>query len=139
MSYSDSANGGLVDLNHVRAHQPSTSSATKNGPADQNPPGTVHRIRLVPHLESPRSFPFEPIMREVIESAPPVRVGRLAERDTTTDSAANTSNPLKIAFRSKVVARKHAEIWVEGGGKVWFPVLKACLLLVQIILSLVLH
>jgi hypothetical protein len=87
----------------------------------QNPrplPGTVHRIRLLPHLESARSLPFEPIIRDAIENGPALRVGRFTDRQTAMASAPNAPNALKIAFRSKVVSRGHAEIWVESGGKV---------------------
>lgn len=89
----------------------------------QNPrplPGTVHRIRLIPHLESARSLPFEPIVRDAIENGPALRVGRFTDRQTAMASAPNAPNALKIAFRSKVVSRGHAEIWVESGGKVSF-------------------
>lgn len=81
-------------------------------------PGTVHRIRLVPHLESSRSLPFEPIVRDAIENGPALRVGRFTDRQTAIATAPNAPNALKIAFRSKVVSRGHAEIWVESGGKV---------------------
>ncbi|KAF8324930.1 SMAD/FHA domain-containing protein, partial [Cantharellus anzutake] len=77
-----------------------------------------HRIRLVPHLESTRSLPFEPIIRDAIENGPVIRVGRFTDRQTNgNNSAPNAPNALKIAFRSKVVSRGHAEIWVEEGGK----------------------
>lgn len=77
-------------------------------------------------MESLRSLPFEPIIRDAVEGSPPLRVGRFTDRQTAMASAPNAPNALKIAFRSKVVSRGHAEIWVEAGGKVrfWFPILK---------------
>lgn len=77
---------------------------------------TPHRIRLVPHLENSRSLHFEPITRECREGTPAIRIGRFTDRS---GMAAN-SNSLqgKIAFKSKVVSRGHAEIWCEANGKV---------------------
>ena len=73
-------------------------------------------------MESTRSIPFEPIIRDAIENGPVIRVGRFTDRVTGGNqgngSAPNAPNALKIAFRSKVVSRGHAEIWVEEGGKV---------------------
>ncbi|KAF9504722.1 hypothetical protein BS47DRAFT_1354824 [Hydnum rufescens UP504] len=93
------------------AHPPSPLSSS------ELPPPQTHRIRLVPHLESTRSLPFEPIIRDAIENGPILRVGRFTDRQTAVASAPNAPNALKIAFRSKVVSRGHAEIWVETGGK----------------------
>lgn len=107
---------------HPTANQSGpVGSGQQHGVQLQNPrplPGTVHRIRLVPHLESSRSLPFEPIIRDAIENGPALRVGRFTDRQTAMASAPNAPNALKIAFRSKVVSRGHAEIWVESGGKV---------------------
>lgn len=44
-------------------------------------------------------------------------MGRFTERHNSLSSAANAPAALKIAFRSKVVSRAHAEIWCEAGGK----------------------
>lgn len=94
-------------------HEPPTTNT-----APQSPPGQAHRIRLVPHLESTRSLPFEPIIRDPMEGGSVLKVGRFTDRQQSNTSSANAHNSLKIAFKSKVVSRGHAELWVEPGGKV---------------------
>lgn len=79
--------------------------------------GAPHRIRLVPHLDSRRTLCFEAICRNVKEGDTPLRIGRFTDRSGSGLAAANTMNSNKLAFKSKVVSRAHAEIWVEAGGK----------------------
>jgi E3 ubiquitin-protein ligase DMA1/2 len=79
--------------------------------------GSSHRIRLVPHLDSRRSLRFDPISRDVREGDPPLRIGRFTDRSGMGIAAANATNSNKLAFKSKVVSRAHAEIWVESGGR----------------------
>src|SRR6266403_3181628 len=79
--------------------------------------GASHRIRLVPHLDSRRSLRFEPITRDVVEGDPALRIGRFTERAGMPISQANALNSNKLAFKSKVVSRAHAEVWCEHGGK----------------------
>jgi len=76
-----------------------------------------YRIRLVPHLDSRRSLRFDPIARDLRQGEPPLRIGRFTDRSGLGISAINSTNPDKLAFRSKVVSRVHAEIWVADGGK----------------------
>ncbi|KAG8851318.1 hypothetical protein FRB96_009383 [Tulasnella sp. 330] len=80
----------------------------------------TYRIRLVPHLESARSLHFEPIIRDVKVGGPPLRVGRFTDRATNPPRGnglnPNDKNSDKVAFRSKVVSRAHAELWVQGKG-----------------------
>lgn len=111
------------------------------GQESNEPP--KHRIRLVPNLEATRSLHFEPIERDVFEGVSSVKIGRFTDRgqqsSATTDSAGNTGSSgipgarggaipsssggsgrvdtSRIAFKSKVVSRGHAEIWCESGGK----------------------
>ncbi|EPQ51198.1 SMAD/FHA domain-containing protein, partial [Gloeophyllum trabeum ATCC 11539] len=85
------------------------------GGASSNAPG--HRIRLVPHIDSRRSLRFEPIQRDVREGDTPLRIGRFTDRSGLGIAAANAMGSNKLAFKSKVVSRSHAEIWVEAGGK----------------------
>jgi E3 ubiquitin-protein ligase DMA1/2 len=75
-----------------------------------------HRIRLVPQLDSRRSLRFEAISREVKEGDPPLRIGRFTDRSGLGLAAVNALGSNKLAFKSKVVSRAHAEIWVEGAG-----------------------
>lgn len=79
--------------------------------------GASHRIRLVPHLDSRRSLRFDPITRDVVEGDPALRIGRFTERSGMAISQANALNSNKLAFKSKVVSRAHAEVWCEPGGK----------------------
>ena len=51
------------------------------------------------------------------EGDPPLRVGRFTDRSGLGLAAVNALNSNKLAFKSKVVSRAHAEIWVETGGK----------------------
>jgi pSer/pThr/pTyr-binding forkhead associated (FHA) protein len=87
-----------------------TLSATGN--ASSRP---SHRIRLVPHLDSRRSLKFDPISRDVKEGDAPLRIGRFTDRSGL--GIANAPGSNKLAFKSKVVSRAHAEIWAENGGK----------------------
>jgi pSer/pThr/pTyr-binding forkhead associated (FHA) protein len=79
--------------------------------------GVSHRIRLVPHLDSRRSLRFDPITRDVVEGDPALRIGRFTERSGMGINQANALNSNKLAFKSKVVSRAHAEVWSELGGK----------------------
>jgi len=96
--------------------QPTNMPAVSNtsGPV---PTGTAHRIRLVPHLDSRRSLRFDPIIRDVVEGDPALRIGRFTERSGVPISQANALNSNKLAFKSKVVSRAHAEVWCEPGVK----------------------
>ncbi|EJD07859.1 uncharacterized protein FOMMEDRAFT_74430, partial [Fomitiporia mediterranea MF3/22] len=77
----------------------------------------THRIRLVPHLDSSRSLHFEPISRDVREGDAALRIGRFTDRSGMGVAALNAQNTNKLAFKSKVVSRAHAEVWCESGGK----------------------
>ena len=87
---------------------PATLSATSNPSSRPS-----HRIRLVPHLDSRRSLRFDPIARDVKEGDAPLRIGRFTDRSGL--GIANAPGSNKLAFKSKVVSRAHAEIWAEGG------------------------
>lgn len=76
-----------------------------------------HRIRLVPHLDTRRSLRFDPIARDLRQGEPPLRIGRFTDHSGLGISAINALNSNKLAFRSKVVSRVHAEIWVAEGPK----------------------
>ncbi|KAI9462566.1 SMAD/FHA domain-containing protein [Boletus coccyginus] len=78
-------------------------------------PNSTHRIRLVPHLDSRRTLRFEPITRDIKDEDPPLRIGRFTDRSGIGLNAANLLSSNKLAFKSKVVSRSHAEIWLESG------------------------
>jgi hypothetical protein len=73
--------------------------------------GKTYRIRFVPHLDSRRSLRFEPICRELKEGDPALRIGRF------TDRSGLGLATVKLAFKSKVVSRAHAEVWVDNGAR----------------------
>jgi len=79
--------------------------------------GPPHRIRLVPHLDSRRSLRFEAIGRDLNEGDAALRIGRFTDRSGLGLAAVNALGSNKLAFKSKVVSRAHAEIWVENGGR----------------------
>ena len=79
--------------------------------------GPSHRIRLVPHLDSRRSLRFEAIGRDLNEGDAALRIGRFTDRSGLGLAAVNALGSNKLAFKSKVVSRAHAEIWVENGGR----------------------
>ena len=91
--------------------QPQTTLSVQNNPSSR----PSHRIRLVPHLDSRRSLKFDPISRDVKEGDAPLRIGRFTDRSGL--GIANAPGSNKLAFKSKVVSRAHAEIWAESGGK----------------------
>ncbi|KAI9316253.1 SMAD/FHA domain-containing protein, partial [Dichotomocladium elegans] len=63
----------------------------------------VH-IRIVPHLESSRSLVFDVIERDLRDGVM-LKIGRFSDRFLP---------PNRITFRSKVVSRGHAELWIEN-------------------------
>ncbi|PCH38888.1 SMAD/FHA domain-containing protein [Wolfiporia cocos MD-104 SS10] len=100
------------------AQVPNAAVARAAAPAPGVPTSQqAFRIRLVPHLASRTSLRFDPICRDVREGDPPLRIGRFTDRSGLGLAAANALGSNKLAFKSKVVSRAHAEIWVEGGGR----------------------
>lgn len=93
---------------------PATSAPSQARPHTS---GTAHRIRMVPHLESRRSLRFEAIGRDLKEGESALRIGRFTDRSGMGLAAVNAINSNKLAFKSKVVSRAHAEVWVESGGR----------------------
>ncbi|CAG8528309.1 3804_t:CDS:2 [Paraglomus occultum] len=68
-------------------------------------PEQTPSIRIVPHVEGPRSLQFDIIEREVPDGTN-IKIGRFTDK-------ANLPN--RVTFKSKVVSRGHAEIWSENG------------------------
>jgi len=60
---------------------------------------------------------FDAISRDLREGDPSLRIGRFTDRSGLGLAAVNALGSNKLAFRSKVVSRAHAEIWVESGGR----------------------
>jgi pSer/pThr/pTyr-binding forkhead associated (FHA) protein len=107
--------------NATGATNPAGTYPTTAAPASSSsgaPAGALmHRIRLVPHLDTRRSLRFDAISRDLREGDPALRIGRFTDRSGLGLAAVNALGSNKLAFRSKVVSRAHAEIWVELGGK----------------------
>ena len=104
----------VVAVARTAAPAISGATASSSSPAGNTP---THRIRLVPHLDSRRSLRFDPISRDVREGDAPLRIGRFTDRSGLGIAAANALGSNKLAFKSKVVSRAHAEIWAEAGGR----------------------
>ncbi|KAJ7187727.1 hypothetical protein GGX14DRAFT_610447 [Mycena pura] len=106
---------GNVAPTPAQAPPPAPIVAPRAAPASAASPGssTTHRIRLVPHLDSRRSLRFDPISRDLRMSDTPLRIGRFTDRSGLGLAAVNALSTSKIAFKSKVVSRAHAEVWVE--------------------------
>ncbi|KAJ7669846.1 hypothetical protein DFH06DRAFT_1037850, partial [Mycena polygramma] len=102
--------GGLPTAanTNTNANGPPAAGATGGGT------GAPHRIRLVPHLDSRRSLRFDPIARDLRAGEPALRIGRFTDRSGLGLAAVNALSTNKIAFKSKVVSRAHAEVWIEG-------------------------
>lgn len=79
-----------------------------------NPAGSSHpqRIRLVPHLDTNRSLHFEAFTRDVKPGDSALRIGRFTDRS---NQGINHNLGNKLAFKSKVVSRGHAEVWLSEG------------------------
>ena len=60
-----------------------------------------------------RSLHFEPVVRD-LKPSQPLRIGRFNERPHSSHPA---PSELRLAFKSKVVSRTHAEIWCEPSGQ----------------------
>ncbi|KAF9969940.1 hypothetical protein BGZ65_011506, partial [Modicella reniformis] len=66
---------------------------------------TAPHIRIVPHLDAPRSLHFEVVDKDVPEGFV-LKIGRFTDKQ---------SLPNRVTFKSKVVSRGHAEIFTEQG------------------------
>ncbi|KAK3809249.1 MAG: SMAD/FHA domain-containing protein, partial [Benniella sp.] len=62
-------------------------------------------IRIVPHLEAPRSLHFDVVDKDVPEGFI-LKIGRFTDKQAL---------PNRVTFKSKVVSRGHAEIYTEQG------------------------
>jgi hypothetical protein len=74
----------------------------------------VH-IKLVPNVGTTnRCFVFDVVDRELESGGPPLKLGRYSDRTVVSD---------RLSFKSKVVSRYHAEIWISDlDGKVWVSI-----------------
>ncbi|ORX95744.1 hypothetical protein K493DRAFT_218694 [Basidiobolus meristosporus CBS 931.73] len=63
-------------------------------------------IRIVPHIVDINKSLYFPIIESDVPEGTVLKVGRFTEK---------SQSPLRIAFKSKVVSRGHAELWSEKG------------------------
>ena len=67
---------------------------------------TSQTLRIVPHLDSSHALIF-PIMEYLLQESVPIKIGRsISDRNISITH---------MTFRSKVVSRRHAEIYLQGG------------------------
>ena len=97
---------------------PNTSMDGAEGHADSLTNGKHFRpsIRFIPH-QDPRagrpSLTFPPVTRTLPDEDAVVRVGRYSERDNIPEIPSNVPSAAAVGFKSKVVSRKHCELWCK--------------------------
>ena len=100
------------------ADHDSSSDNAAEGPTPQK---HLPSIRFIPH-QDPRagrpSLQFPTISRTLPDESAVVRVGRYSERDNAPEIPANMPSAAAIGFKSKVVSRKHCELWCKDGN--WY-------------------
>ena len=96
-------------------------SSSDNAADGSTPQRHLPSIRFIPH-QDPRagrpSLQFPTISRTLPDESAVVRVGRYSERDNVPEIPANTPSAAAIGFKSKVVSRKHCELWCKDGN--WY-------------------
>jgi hypothetical protein len=78
-------------------------------------------IRFIPHHEPRASRPsltFPIVTRTIAAAGQRVKIGRYSERDQAADSQASAKTAAPVGFKSKVVSRRHCELWCDNGQ--WF-------------------
>lgn len=102
--------------------RPNDLDTSTDNPTDGSTPQKhLPSIRFIPH-QDPRagrpSLQFPTLSRTLPDDSAIVRVGRYSERDNLPDIPANTPSAAAIGFKSKVVSRKHCELWCHDGN--WY-------------------
>ncbi|KAG9578282.1 hypothetical protein KCV04_g23708, partial [Aureobasidium melanogenum] len=97
------------------------SAATAPAQATSTDKKEAPTIRFIPHHEPRASRPsltFPIITRTIAAAGQRVKVGRYSERDQAVDSQASAKTAAPVGFKSKVVSRRHCELWCDNGQ--WF-------------------
>ena len=102
--------------------RPNDHDSSSDNAADGSAPQKhLPSIRFIPH-QDPRagrpSLQFPTIARTLPDESAVIRVGRYSERDNAPEIPANTPSAAAIGFKSKVVSRKHCELWSKDGN--WY-------------------
>ncbi|KAI6897817.1 hypothetical protein KC318_g12963 [Hortaea werneckii] len=103
------------------------ASASSTMPGASNSAGRskdqMPTIRFIPHAEPPSSrshhrpsLHFTAMSRTLKTPTSVVRVGRYSERDNTSPDP----NTLPVGFKSKVVSRRHCELWYNSSQSQWY-------------------
>lgn len=99
----------------------SESIATPPAQAASTDKKEAPTIRFIPHHEPRASRPsltFPIVTRTIAAAGQRVKVGRYSERDQAADSQASAKTAAPVGFKSKVVSRRHCELWCDNGQ--WF-------------------
>ncbi|KAF9099258.1 hypothetical protein BGX27_000648, partial [Mortierella sp. AM989] len=100
------ASTGTVAPTTTGGPTPSATTPAGEGASTTTPNASpVPHIRIVPHLDAPRSLHFEVVDKDVPEGFV-LKIGRFTDRQAL---------PNRVTFKSKVVSRGHAEIFTEKG------------------------
>ncbi|KAF2734522.1 hypothetical protein EJ04DRAFT_466646 [Polyplosphaeria fusca] len=95
---------------------PSFSSGIDAQHDVNNPMRHLPSIRFIPH-QDPRagrpSLQFPTITRTLPDESCAIRVGRYSERDNLPEIPSNVPSAAAVGFKSKVVSRKHCELWCK--------------------------
>ncbi|KAF2281109.1 uncharacterized protein EI97DRAFT_366704 [Westerdykella ornata] len=93
---------------------PLPSSENHHGEGNHSSTKNLPSIRLIPH-QDPRpgrpSLQFPTMSRTLPDETCVIRVGRYSERDNAPEITSNVPSTAPIGFKSKVVSRKHCELW----------------------------
>ncbi|KAK3847399.1 MAG: hypothetical protein J3R72DRAFT_431314 [Linnemannia gamsii] len=84
---------------------PVAPTAATTATASTSSSTTAPHIRIVPHLDAPRSLHFDVVDKDVPEGFV-LKIGRFTDKQAL---------PNRVTFKSKVVSRGHAEIFTEQG------------------------
>lgn len=109
----------LINSSEPQLQSPSqvqspSQAANQTSQSTNQQPQTLYSLRLVPHLDATRSLHFEPIERK-IPSSTSLKIGRFTDRSLPNNEINLNDN--RIAFKSKVVSRGHADIFTDPSGQ----------------------
>jgi pSer/pThr/pTyr-binding forkhead associated (FHA) protein len=100
---------------------PANGDAHESGGEGASAVKHLPSIRFIPH-QDPRagrpSLQFPTINRTLPDESAIIRVGRYSERDNTPENTPSMPSAAAVGFKSKVVSRKHCELWCKDGS--WY-------------------
>ncbi|KAH6016177.1 hypothetical protein HBI84_009550 [Parastagonospora nodorum] len=100
---------------------PSNGGALESGVDGASAVKHLPSIRFIPH-QDPRagrpSLQFPTIQRTLPDESAIIRVGRYSERDNMPENTPSGPSAAAVGFKSKVVSRKHCELWCKDGS--WY-------------------